>query len=151
MKFLKTREQLLAEKLGSLHESVFKHGDVYKVKTIIEVPKSVINQFVSKAKKENDIDPRENWSDVDLAEMIVNYVAANFITVESLPVGEILGEKVSGSEEKSTTVGPEDISDTVVTPEGELQSGGAAQPAPDEPMQPVAASADEPSGEIQPQ
>jgi hypothetical protein len=149
MKFLKTREQLLAEKLGSLHESVFKHGDVYKVKTIIEVPKSVINQFVSKAKKENDIDPRENWSDVDLAEMIVNYVAANFITVESLPVGEILGEKVSGSEEKSTTVGPEDISDSSVSPEGELQ-GPAAQPAPDA-VQAQPASADEPSGEIQPQ
>lgn len=145
MKFLKTREQLIEQKLGSLHESVFKHGDVYKVKTVIEVPKSVINQFVSKAKKENDIDPRENWSDVDLAEMIVNYVAANFITVESLPVTEILGEKVS---DKSTTVEPEEIG---APAEGE--NTGAATPAPIQ--EPAATTAEgqptEPSSEIQPQ
>jgi len=148
MKFLKNREQLIEQKLGSLHESVFKHGDVYKVKTIIEVPKSVINQFVSKAKKENDIDPRENWSDVDLAEMIVNYVAANFITVESLPVAEILGEKVSDA--NSATIEPEEI-------------GGAGQPAPDTTGAPTPAPIEEPTetnaqgenteptGEIQPQ
>lgn len=145
MKYLKTREQLIEQKLGSLHESVFKHGDVYKVKTVIEVPKSVINQFVSKAKKENDIDPRENWSDVDLAEMIVNYVAANFITVESLPVSEILGEKVS--EPNSATISPEEIG-APTTPE---DSTGAQAPAPD--MQPPVQgpTTDEPSGEIQPQ
>lgn len=143
MKYLKTREQLIEQQLGSLHESVFKHGDVYKVKTVIEVPKSVINQFVSKAKKENDIDPRENWSDVDLAEMIVNYVAANFISVESLPVSEILGEKVT--EPNSATIEPEEIG----APTDTEDMQGAAQPAP-EPVQ-ATAGAEDVSGEIQPQ
>lgn len=146
MKFLKTREQLLAQKLGSLHESVFKHGDVYKVKTVIEVPKSVINQFVSKAKKENDIDPRENWSDVDLAEMIVNYVAANFITVESLPVAEILGEKVT--DPNSATITPEEIGEA---PQG---NDGAPTPPPIEEPTPGAGDTgaqEDITGEIQPQ
>lgn len=145
MKFLKNREQLLAQKLGSLHEAVFKHGDVYKVRTTIEIPKSVINQFVSKAKKENNIDPRENYSDVELAEMFVNYIAANFITVESLPVGEILGENVS--EPNSTTVEPAEIG------AAEPGNDGAPNPAPiQEPAATDATGAEtEPSGEIQPQ
>lgn len=146
MKFLKTREQLIEQQLGSLHESVFKHGDVYKVKTIIEVPKSVINQFVSKAKKENDIDPRENWSDVDLAEMIVNYVAANFITVESLPVAEILGEKVS--DPNSTTVAPEEIG----APLPDENTGApTAAPIQEPAAQTPTGEITEPTGEIQPQ
>jgi len=147
MKYLKTREQLIEQKLGSLHESVFKHGDVYKVKTVIEVPKSVINQFVSKAKKENDIDPRENWSDVDLAEMIVNYVAANFITVESLPVSEILGEKVT--EPNSATITPEEIG----APPAE-DTAGAPTAAPEMQSQPTPggdSQGTEPTGEIQAQ
>ena len=73
---LKSKEQVVLEKLGSINESVYKMGDLFKVKTVIDIPKSLVNGFVSKAKKENGIDPKENWSDVDLAEMFVEYIKA---------------------------------------------------------------------------
>lgn len=91
--YLKTREQIAAERLGAVNESVFKIGDVYKVKPIVDIPKSLINAFVSKAKKEQDVDPRENWSDTDIAELMVNYVVATFMNIDSIPVEAIMGDK----------------------------------------------------------
>lgn len=115
MQFLKTKEQVLLERLGSVNESVFKMGDTYKVKTTIDIPKSLINQFVSKAKKENNIDARENWSDTDLAEMFVNYICANYLNSESLPVTSILGESSESNQSQTieTTVAPEEVNQAV--------------------------------------
>lgn len=90
---LKTREQILASIKGSVNESTFKIGDIFKVKPIVDVPKSLINAFVSKAKKEQDVDPRENWSDTDLAELMVNYIVSTFMNVDSIPVEAIMGDK----------------------------------------------------------
>ena len=103
MQYLKSKEQIIEERLGSVHESVMKIGDTFKVKTFVEIPKSLINQFVSKAKKEHNLDTRENWSDTDLAEMFVDYVIANYLNIESLPVNSILGTD-GNSTELTTTV-----------------------------------------------
>ena len=109
MDFLKNKEQVVNDRLSSIHETVFKMGDVYKVKTTIDIPKSLINAFVSKAKKENNVDPRENWSDTDLAELFVSYLATNFMNIESLPVNGILGTTEETPGEVSTDVQPEEV------------------------------------------
>lgn len=93
MKNLLTKEEILATRMGALNENVYKMGDIYKVKTTIDIPKSLINAFVSKAKKEHDVDPREDWSDKDLAELFISYIAATYVNIESLPVDAIIGEK----------------------------------------------------------
>jgi len=138
MEYLKSKEQIVAEKLGSVNESVFKMGDTYKVKTTIDVPKSLINAFVSKAKKDHDIDPRENWSDVDLAEMFVNYVSATFVNIESLPVNAILGEKAKTPGEVSADVAP-----------AEAAIPAAEVPAAEVPAEEIPAASNEPTAEIQ--
>ena len=86
-----SKENLLKVRLGATNEAVFKQGDLYKVKTTLDVPKSLINAFVSKAKKEHDTDPRETWSDMDLAEMFVNYITATYLNIDSIPVDAIMG------------------------------------------------------------
>jgi hypothetical protein len=111
MAFLKTKEQVISERLNSIHESVFKMGDLYKVRTSIDIPKSLINAFVSKAKKEQGTDPRENWSDIELAEMLVSYVTTNFINIESLPVNTILGEPTKAPGEASTEITSDEVDD----------------------------------------
>jgi hypothetical protein len=138
MEYLKSKEQIVAEKLGSVNESVFKMGDTYKVKTTIDIPKSLINAFVSKAKKDHDIDPRENWSDVDLAEMFVNYINATFVNIESLPVNAILGEKAKAPGEVSTEVAPAEV-----TPTPEEVPATEATP------EVIPAASNEPTAEIQ--
>lgn len=109
MEFLKTKEQFINEKTGAVNESVFKMGDIFKVKTTIDVPKSLINGFVSKAKKEHGTDPRENWSDIDMAEMFVNYITKTFVNIDSLPVEALLG----ASTEQITDTNVEDTAQPV--------------------------------------
>ena len=96
---LQSRDEVLRMRLGAIRESVTKVGDVYKVKILgAEVPKSLINAFVSKAKKERDMDPRDNWSDSDLAELFIKYILDTYLNVDSIPVSAIMGEKVEGAQ-----------------------------------------------------
>ena len=98
MNYLQSRDEVLRMRLGAIRESVTKVGDVYKVKILgAEVPKSLINAFVSKAKKERDMDPRDNWSDSDLAELFVKYVLDTYLNIDSIPVEAIMGEKVENT------------------------------------------------------
>jgi len=96
-----SKSQILKQRLGAITEAVFKQGDQYKVRTTVSVPKSVINAFVSKAKKEHGVDVKENWSEMELAEMMVNYITASFLNIDSIPVESIIGEN---SEDKMTEV-----------------------------------------------
>lgn len=125
--FLKSREQVILERTGAVCESVFKIGDVYKVKPIVDVPKSLINAFISKAKKEQDVDPREMWSDTDIAELIVSYVTKTFLNIDSIPVSAIMGEKSTGdSAVASTEVQP--VAQTPVQPAATPQEQPIVQP-----------------------
>lgn len=127
MKHLLDKNEVLKQRLNAIHEQVFKMGDVYKVRTNIEIPRTLINKFVSKAKKEHEVDPKENWSDIELAQLFVDYVLANYLNDESLPVEGILGkqEKTPGAIEGTVDAGEEfeetdeqilDTVDTVETP-----------------------------------
>lgn len=93
MKHLLDKNEILRQRLDSVHEQVFKMGDEYKVRTNISIPKTLVNKFVSKAKKEHDVDPKENWSDIELAQLFVDYILANYLNDESLPVEGILGKQ----------------------------------------------------------
>jgi len=79
-------------KLDDVNESVYKTGNVYKVKTIIEVPTNVVNAFIKKVKEEKGPDIMDNWSQVDIAELIVNHIATNFITADNVPVSVLTGD-----------------------------------------------------------
>jgi hypothetical protein len=160
MEYLKSKDQVLAEKIGSVHESVTKMGDVWQVKALIDIPKSLINAFVSKAKKDHNVDPRENWSDTDLAELFVKYISANFVNIDSLPVTAILGEPAKATGEIKTDVQPAEakpaqaqVSDTTVGPDGQLNKDIQPQPVQVQTKVevPQAAPAQEPTAEIQTQ
>jgi len=100
---LQNREDVFNNSLNRIYEGAFKIGDTYKTKAIINVPKSLINAFVSKAKKQG-IDPREMWSDTDLAEMFITYVTTHYLNNDSLPVEAILGEPDKSKEEVKTII-----------------------------------------------
>lgn len=90
MKNLKTKEQVILEQLNSIYESVHKMGDEYRISGIV-IPKNIVNQFISKAKKDYNVDAKENFSEIDLAQMLVDFVIKNYLNVDSLPVKTILG------------------------------------------------------------
>lgn len=90
MKNLKTKEQVILEQLNSIYESVHKMGDEYRISGIV-IPKNIVNQFISKAKKDYNVDAKENFSEIDLAQMLVDFVIKNYLNIDSLPVKTILG------------------------------------------------------------
>jgi len=90
MKNIKSKNEVLEGRKNSIYESIHKMGDEYRVNGVI-VPKSIINQFVSKAKKEYSIDAKENFAEIDLAQMFVDYIMKNYLNTDSLPVKTILG------------------------------------------------------------
>ena len=105
MKNIKTKEEVLLERKNSIYESVHKMGDEYRISGVM-IPKNIINQFISKAKKDYDVDAKENFSEIDLAQMLVDFVIKNYLNIDSLPVKTILG--ISGddvSEVKDEIVG----------------------------------------------
>jgi len=142
MEFLRSKQQIVEQKLGLVNEVATKTTDGYQVLIPINVPKSLINAFVSKAKKENGLDPRENFGDSLLAELLVTYVASNFLNIESIPVAGVMGEKPTG--EVQTTIQPEEI---VQTPQPQAQIVQPGQPAAQ--TQEVPALQGQPTAEIQ--
>lgn len=72
-------------------EAVLQVDDVYKVSTIIDIPQSLINAYVKKVKDTTGKNIRQFFGDVGLAEELVKYVTTNFLDVEKIPGGAILG------------------------------------------------------------
>jgi hypothetical protein len=142
MEYLKSKDRIVAERLGSVNEAARKHGDTWKVS--INIPRSLINAFVSKAKKDYNIDPREQWSDMDLAEFIASYVESTFINIDSLPVQKILGDLEKTPGEVKTMVQPTEM--PPVQPDAQpITPQAEPQPV----AQPMAQPVQGPTGEIQ--
>jgi len=129
---LKTKEQILVERLGSINESTFKMGDMWNVRATFEVPRSLINAFVSKAKKENGVDPREMFSDMEMAELFISFIKSTYLNIESIPVAKIIGEMSAAPSEATDTIEPaqplvQEEPDNTGTVTGEINEP-AAQP-----------------------
>ena len=59
--------------------------NVWKVRTRVEIPTSLINAYVKKVQAETGEDPRKKWSEQEIAEELTKYVTTAFLTVENLP------------------------------------------------------------------
>ena len=80
----KNREEIIKE-------SVLQVNDIYKVKTMIDIPQSLINAYVKKVKDTTGKNLRQFFGDVDIAEEIVKYINMNNLDVEKLPGNALMG------------------------------------------------------------
>ena len=60
-------------------------ANVWKVRTRVEIPTSLINAYIKKVKDESGEDVRKRWSEQELAEEITKYVTTSYLTIENLP------------------------------------------------------------------
>lgn len=84
-----------------IKESVLQVNDIYKVRTLIDIPQSLINAYVKKVKDNTGKNLRQFFGDVDIAEEIVKYVTLNFTNVDQVPAGALTGD-AQGSPEGQT-------------------------------------------------
>ena len=60
-------------------------NDVWKVRTRIEIPQSLINSYIKKVKDETGEDLKAKWSFQELAEEIANFITNSYMSIENLP------------------------------------------------------------------
>ena len=108
-----------------IKESVFQVNDIYKVKTMIDIPQSLINAYVKKVKDTTGKNLRQFFGDVDIAEEIVKYINMNNLDVEKIPGGALMGGQAQA---QSTQVQPEAQTQPQAQTEVQPQAQTEAQP-----------------------
>ena len=93
MKHIRTFESYRVKKNREeiIKESVLQINDIYKVKTMIDIPQSLINAYVKKVKDTTGKNLRQFFGDVDIAEEIVKYINMNNLDIEKIPGGALMG------------------------------------------------------------
>ena len=93
MKHIRTFESYRIKKNREeiIKESVLQVNDIYKVKTMIDIPQSLINAYVKKVKDTTGKNLRTFFGDVDIAEEIVKFINMNNLDVEKIPGGALMG------------------------------------------------------------
>ena len=155
MKHIRTFESYRIRKNREeiIKESVLQINDIYKVKTMIDIPQSLINAYVKKVKDTTGKNLRQFFGDVDIAEEIVKYINMNNLDVEKLPGNALMG----GAQGQGQTQ-PQGETEGEAQAQPQAQAQGEAQPqaqAPaqgefEEPQAQPQAQA-QPQGEAQPQ
>ena len=153
MKHIRTFESYRIRKNREeiIKESVLQINDIYKVKTMIDIPQSLINAYVKKVKDTTGKNLRQFFGDVDIAEEIVKYINMNNLDVEKLPGNALMGG-AQGQGQGQTQVETEGEAQTQAQPQGEAQPQaqpqGEAQPQAQAPAQ---GEFEEPQAQAQPQ
>ena len=74
-----------------IKEAVFQVNDIYKVKTTIYIPQSLINAYVKKVKDNTGKNLRQFFGDMDIAEEIVKFVAQSGLDADTLSATALVG------------------------------------------------------------
>jgi hypothetical protein len=93
MKHIRTFENYRVKKNRQeiIKEAVLQVNDVYKVKTMIDIPQSLINAYVKKVKDTTGKNLRQFFGDVDIAEEIIKYITTNNLNIDNIPGGALMG------------------------------------------------------------
>jgi hypothetical protein len=130
MKHLRKFEKYTTDRKKSeiIKESVLQVNDIYKVRTFVDIPQSLINSYVKKVKDTAGKNLRQFFGDVDIAEEIVKYINLNFLNVDKIPAEALMGGKdesqpaTQPSEtETETTEEPVESTETTEDPVAEAE------------------------------
>lgn len=93
MKHIRTFEnyRLKKNRQEIIKEAVLQVNDIYKVKTMIDIPQSLINSYVKKVKDTTGKNLRQFFGDVDIAEEIIKYITTNNLNLDNIPGGALMG------------------------------------------------------------
>ncbi len=84
-----------------IKENSFLVGSDYKVKIVIDVPQSLVQEYINKVKEETDKDPLDNFSEAEIAEQIITFLIKQNLVIDNLTPEFTVGSENVGSSEKS--------------------------------------------------
>ena len=145
MKHIRTFESYRIKKNREeiIKESVLQVNDIYKVKTMVDIPQSLINAYVKKVKDTTGKNLRQFFGDVDIAEEIVKYINMNNLDVDKIPGGALMG---GGQSQAQTQTQAQPQVQTEAEPQAQPQA--QTQEAPQ--AQPQAQAQESPQAQAQP-
>jgi hypothetical protein len=125
MKHIRTYEKYRITKNRDeiIKEAVLQVNDIYKVKTMIDIPQSLINSYVKKVKETTGKNLRQFFGDVDIAEEIVKYINMNNLDVEKIPGGALMG-----GQEETQVQAQEPQAQIQIEPQAQMQAQPQVQP-----------------------
>ncbi len=153
MKHIRTFENYRIKKNREeiIRESVFQVNDIYKVKTMIDIPQSLINAYVKKVKDTTGKNLRQFFGDVDIAEEIVKFININNLDVEKIPGNAIMGGvqgQIQGQGQAQPQVQTE--GEAQVQPQAQTQEAPQAQVQAPEGQEAPQGEFEEPQAQAQP-
>jgi hypothetical protein len=116
-----------------IKEAVLQVNDIYKVKTMIDIPQSLINSYIKKVKDTTGKNLRTFFGDVDLAEEIVKWVTMNFLDVDKIPGGALMGGQTQAQPQGE--VQPQAQTEVQPQAQTEVQPQVEAQPTEGQPTE----------------
>lgn len=72
-------------------ESVLQVDDVYKVRVIVDVKKSMVNSYIKKVSDNTQKNLRDFYSDMDIVEELVKHVVETGMNVDIIPATILVG------------------------------------------------------------
>ena len=84
----------------AMNESVLQVGDLYKVRSMVDIPQSLINSYIKKVKDTTGKNLRQFFGDVEIAEELLKFITISNLDVEKIPGNALMG----GSQAQGTQV-----------------------------------------------
>ena len=88
-------------KSNKINENSFLVGSDYKVKIVVDIPQSLVKEYIEKVKNETDKDPLDNFSEAEIAEQIVSFTIKQNLLIDNLTPDFTVGTENIGKSEKS--------------------------------------------------
>ena len=97
-----------------VNENAFLVGSDFKVKVVVDVPQSMVKEYIDKVKEETDKDPLDNFSEAEIAEQIITFIIKKNLMIDNLtPEFTVGSENVGNTQKNKSSVDSdaEDLSD----------------------------------------
>ena len=146
MKHVKAFEKFRIQKNREdiIKEAVYQVNDIYNVQVTVPITQAIINKYVQKVKETTGKNLRQFFGDVDIAEEIIKYVTTNFLDVDKIPGGAIMGGQTQAQTQGQGQV------QVQTEPQAQTQGQGEAQAqAPVQGEAQVPAQGQAPEGEFE--
>ena len=74
-----------------IKESVISVGDLYKVRSMVDIPQSLINSYVKKVKDTTGKNLRQFFGDVEIAEELVKHITTTGLDIDKIDGSALMG------------------------------------------------------------
>ena len=131
-KTVKVKLSAIDEKsfVEAVKESVMNVGDIYKVRSTVDIPQSLINAYVKKVKDTTGKNMRQFYGDVEIAEELVKYITTSGLDIDKIAGNALMGGQAQpqGQGQTQPQVQVETQVEPQAQPQGQAQTQPQAQP-----------------------